>query len=122
MKSITYQIIVRWSEEDASYEAIVPALRGCIAYGDSPEEAVKEVHIAADLWLEAVAKNGKPIPPPDKVRDRIAELAPILNMSAIAREAGISVQTIASKIKRGTPLTEVESGAVSQVLAAHGLA
>ena len=45
----------------------------------------------------------------------------ILNMSRVAREPGIPVQTIATKIKRGTPLSDVERESVSRVLAAHGV-
>jgi predicted RNase H-like HicB family nuclease len=66
MKTITpYQITVRWSSEDGSYEAAVPALRGCFAYGDSEGKAIREVTIAANLWLEAAKKYGKPIPTAD---------------------------------------------------------
>lgn len=60
-----YQINVRWSEADKSFEADVPALGTCIAYGETRDEAVREVKIAAKLWLEAVRANGKPIPRPD---------------------------------------------------------
>jgi len=35
--------------------------------------------------------------------DRLAKLAPILNVSAIAREARINVQTLQAKIRRRTP-------------------
>lgn len=121
MKAMPYQITIRWSEEDQAYQAAVPALRGCLAYGDSPGEAVDEVNTAAELWLEAARRHCKPIPRPDSTLERLTALAPILNMSALAREASISAQTIASKMKRGTPLTEAEQGAVERVLASHGL-
>jgi predicted RNase H-like HicB family nuclease len=62
---IPYQITVRWSNEDGSYEAAVTALRGCLAYGDSEEEAIREVTIAANVWLETAKKYGKPIPTAD---------------------------------------------------------
>jgi hypothetical protein len=40
---------------------------------------------------------------------RLAELAPILNLSALAREAGINVQTLQAKIRRKTPLSGTET-------------
>ena len=118
---LNYQITVRWSQQDESFEASIPALHGCLAYADSAVEAVTEVLIAAELWLQAAAEHGKIIPRPDATRERLASLAPILNMSRVAREAGIPVQTIATKIKRGTPLSDVERESVSRVLAAHGV-
>ncbi len=41
--------------------------------------------------------------------ERLADLAPILNLSALAREAGINVQTLQAKIRRKTPLTGEET-------------
>ena len=116
-----YQINVRWSPDDEAFEASVPALRGCIAYGEDAAEAVTELLIAAELWIEAATAHGKTIPQADATRERLASLVPILNMSRIAREAGISVQTMASKLKRGTPWTEAERESVSRVLSAHGV-
>ena len=122
MNTIDYQITAHWSPEDDAYEANVLALHGCLAYGATPSEAVSEVLIAAELWLEAARVHGKPIPRPDATRERLASLAPILNMSRLAREAGVPVQTIASKLKRGTALTDAERISVARVLSAHGVA
>jgi len=121
MNSIPYQMNIHWSEADQAYEASIPALQGCIAYGETPDAAARELTIALDLWLEEAQAHGKPIPKPDATLERLAALAPILNMSAIARACSIPVQTMATKIKRGTPLTAVERDAVSSLFAAHGL-
>lgn len=59
-----YAINVFWSDEDESYIATVPDLRGCSAFGDSPEEAVREVEVAKRLWLESARERGDPIPKP----------------------------------------------------------
>jgi predicted RNase H-like HicB family nuclease len=59
-----YAINVFWSDEDESYIATVPDLRGCSAFGESPEEAVREVQIAKRLWLESAQANGDPVPEP----------------------------------------------------------
>ena len=118
---LPYQITVAWSEIDASFEARVPALKGCIAYGDTPEKAVKEVKIAAELWIEAVKKNGFEPPAADTALERLSALAPVLNLSAVARAAGVSVQTLASKLSRGTALTAAEAEKIGGVLTAHGV-
>lgn len=59
-----YAINVFWSDEDDSYIASVPDLRGCSAFGDTPEEAVREVEIAKALWIETATAHGDPIPAP----------------------------------------------------------
>jgi hypothetical protein len=52
---------------------------------------------------------------------RLAQLAPILNLSAVAREAGINVQTLQAKIRRQTPLTGDETRRIVDVLKRHHL-
>lgn len=121
MNRLPYQITVAWSTEDEAYEARVPALRNCIAYGETAEEAVKEVTIAAGGWLETAEKYGHPIPKPDASLERLATLSEVLNLSAVARAAGIHVQTLATKLKRGTPLSADEAERVGQVLQSHGV-
>ena len=59
-----YHIDVFYSEEDGMYVANIPDLKYCSAFGESPVEAVQEIMIAKEAWLEVAAKRGKPIPPP----------------------------------------------------------
>lgn len=116
-----YQIVVGWSEVDDSFEARVPAIRHCLAYGETEAKAIKEVKIAAKLMLETLAAEGRPVPKPDTNLERLARLADILKMSVIAEKAGISPQTLASKMQRGTALTKNESEKIGQVLLSHGV-
>ena len=53
---------------------------------------------------------------------RVAELAPILNLSAWAREAGVPVQTLQSKIRRQTPLSGDETRRLVAALRKYHLA
>lgn len=53
--------------------------------------------------------------------DRLADLARILNMSALSREAGINVQTLQAKIRRRTPLTGSETRQIVRALKRHHL-
>ena len=59
-----YHINIFYSEEDEGYIADIPDLKFCSAFGDTPEEALKEVLIAKAAWLEAALAEGKPIPLP----------------------------------------------------------
>jgi len=51
-------------EGDGDYIAEVEELKGCSAFGESPEEALKEIDTAMELWIETAKKHGKPIPKP----------------------------------------------------------
>ena len=59
-----YAIAIFPDEEDGDYIAIVPDLKGCSAFGDTPEDALKEIEIAKEMWLEVARKYGDPIPEP----------------------------------------------------------
>lgn len=59
-----YAIEIFYSEEDEGYIAVVPELPGCSAFGETEEEALKEIKIAIDLWLEAAEKESREIPKP----------------------------------------------------------
>lgn len=59
-----YQVNMFYSEENAGYIADIPDLRHCSASGETPEEAIREVLKAKEVWLESAQANGKPIPLP----------------------------------------------------------
>ncbi len=51
-------------EGEGDYIAEVEELKGCSAFAETPEEALKEIEIAKNLWIETALKHGKPIPKP----------------------------------------------------------
>lgn len=59
-----YHINIFYSEEDEAYIADIPDLKYCSATGDTPQEALQEVLIAKQAWLESVKLEGKPTPEP----------------------------------------------------------
>ena len=59
-----YHINIFYSEADEGYIADIPDLEACSAFGDTPDEALREVQKAKKLWLEAARAEGKIIPPP----------------------------------------------------------
>ena len=64
-----YPIIVFHTPSDGLWVAKVPDLPGCSAYGETPEEAVREVGIAMQGWLEVAREIGKPIPEPSSYEE-----------------------------------------------------
>lgn len=59
-----YHINVFYSDEDGGYIADIPDLRGCSAFGDTPQEALAEVLRAKEAWLASARDRGDVIPQP----------------------------------------------------------
>lgn len=59
-----YTIIIRYSVDDECYIAWVLELRGCMAHGDTQEEALKEAQTAVEAWLKVAKESGVRIPQP----------------------------------------------------------
>lgn len=57
--------LLRLSEEDGGgWLAEVPELKGCLADGNNPEEALKNLKDVVDTWLEVAREDSKKIPEP----------------------------------------------------------
>lgn len=59
-----YEVILYWSEDDESYIAEVPELAGCMADGATMAEALKNVHIVIEEWIETAKLFNRDIPEP----------------------------------------------------------
>ncbi|WP_087142055.1 type II toxin-antitoxin system HicB family antitoxin [Crenothrix polyspora] len=57
-----YEMIIYWSEEDHMYIAEVPELAGCMADGNSYQDAVNNVEQVIDEWIETAKEVGRSIP------------------------------------------------------------
>lgn len=64
MNAPIYPINVFWSGEDEAWVPDVPDLAFCSAFGDTPHEAVSEVEVAVQAWLEAAKSAGRDVPRP----------------------------------------------------------
>ncbi len=60
-----YHINIFYSEEDEGYIADIPDLKSCSAFGETPTDALVEVLLAKDAWLESARVNKKHIPAPE---------------------------------------------------------
>ncbi|MGH3088106.1 MAG: type II toxin-antitoxin system HicB family antitoxin [Rubrobacteraceae bacterium] len=58
MDNPRYEIDIFWSEEDDAFVANVPELTYCSAWGETCEEALREVLVAIDLHLQTVREDG----------------------------------------------------------------
>lgn len=49
-------------EPEGGYTVIVPALPGCITYGENVEEAVEMAKDAIGLYIQDLREMGEPVP------------------------------------------------------------
>jgi predicted RNase H-like HicB family nuclease len=69
-----YHINIFSSDEDGCCVADVPDLKYCSAFGDTPEEALREVERAKKAWL-ATARDRGQTPPKPRYRPAIYQVA-----------------------------------------------
>ena len=61
---IRYEVIIYWSKEDNAFIAEVPELAGCMADGATYQEALTNVEVVIQEWIETAKESGRPIPEP----------------------------------------------------------
>lgn len=59
-----YELIIYWSEEDEAFIAEVPELPGCAADGPTYKEALANVEVIIQEWIDTAKELGRPIPKP----------------------------------------------------------
>jgi len=64
-----YELIVYWSEGDGRFVVEVPELAGCMADGETYDQAVQNAQIIISEWIETANSLGREIPQP---RGRLA--------------------------------------------------
>ena len=64
MDTSRYPSEVFWSDEDQGFIAIAQDLPGCCAFGETQEEAIRELQDAIKAWVAAAAAVGNPVPAP----------------------------------------------------------
>ncbi|HKS77175.1 MAG TPA: type II toxin-antitoxin system HicB family antitoxin [Terriglobales bacterium] len=64
MPNPRYEVIIYWSEEDGVFVAEVPELPGCAADGRAYQEALANVEVVIQEWIDTAKELGRPIPQP----------------------------------------------------------
>jgi predicted RNase H-like HicB family nuclease len=59
-----YEIVMYWSDEDHAFIAEVPELPGCAADGSTYAEALANVDVIIQEWIETARELGREIPEP----------------------------------------------------------
>jgi predicted RNase H-like HicB family nuclease len=61
---IRYQLIIYWSGIDRTFLVEVPELPGCMADGETYQEAVQNVEVVIQEWIDTAQVLGRSIPEP----------------------------------------------------------
>ncbi|HEU5290363.1 MAG TPA: type II toxin-antitoxin system HicB family antitoxin [Cyclobacteriaceae bacterium] len=61
MKNRTYKILLT-KEPEGAYTVTVPALPGCVTYGDNIDHAISMAKEAVELYIENLREKGEDIP------------------------------------------------------------
>lgn len=62
--SMKYELVIFWSAIDEAFIVEVPELPGCVADGETYQDAVKNVEIVIQEWIETAQEMGRAIPEP----------------------------------------------------------
>ncbi len=62
--NLKYEITIYWSETDKAYIAEVPELAGCMADGQTYDEALFNAQIIIKQWIETAIALNRVVPIP----------------------------------------------------------
>jgi antitoxin HicB len=70
---LKYPIVI-YPAEEGGYVAEVPALKGCLAQGDSLGECLRELRKVQRLWLDSAKRNKEKVPDAAKVVAKLRKM------------------------------------------------
>ncbi len=62
MKTEVKYPFVIYPAEEGGYVAEIPALKGCLAQGETLQETLDELETVAELWIETANSHGEKLP------------------------------------------------------------
>jgi len=120
---LDYQILLKQGEENgrAYYEAEIPDLPGCGAFGKNRNEALLRLDEAKEIWIAARLKRSLPIPEPaleDDYSGRILLRIPAklhLVLSSNAKNEGLSLNQFIRRRLESELSTEKIKGEIKEI-------
>lgn len=103
------------ADPDGGFVASVLEFPGCIAYGATSDEALKNLDSAADSWILAMKAAGQPIPPPSNFEECSGKIA--LRISR-----GLHAQAAEMAAREGVSLNHLISVALASYLSKKDMA
>jgi antitoxin HicB len=71
---MNYPVVI-YPCEEGGFVAEVPALRGCLAQGETIEETFQELRTVLDLWLETARSHNQNLPDVNQAIAQIKHLS-----------------------------------------------
>lgn len=75
MKEFRYVIIIQREHEEGGYSVTVPALPGCLAQGETVEEAIAVAREAISVHIQGLIEDGEPVPEEDGTLTAVVKVA-----------------------------------------------
>ena len=72
-EELRYPIII-YPAEEGGYVAEVPALKGCLAQGETQAECLDELNTIQAIWIESARRNRRKIPTPSEALEQLRKL------------------------------------------------
>lgn len=72
MKKVKYPFVI-YPATEGGYVAEVPALKGCLAQGETLEETLRELATVTELWIDTAKQHGEKLPSVKKEIDRVKQ-------------------------------------------------
>lgn len=72
-EELRYPIII-YPADEGGYVAEVPALKGCLAQGETLAECLEELTAVQALWIESARRNHQRIPSPAEAFAKLHKL------------------------------------------------
>jgi antitoxin HicB len=72
-EELKYPIII-YPADEGGYVAEVPALKGCLAQGETQAECLQELNTVQSLWIESARRNRQRIPTPSEALAQLRKL------------------------------------------------
>lgn len=109
-----YSRILIPDDESGTFTAEILEFPGCIAQGDTAQEAYERLEEAAKAWIEAALELGQEIPPPSLAHGYGGKVALRLPKS-LHRQAAMAAE------RDGTSLNQFMVTAIAEKVGAHKL-
>ncbi|MEA5418261.1 type II toxin-antitoxin system HicB family antitoxin [Spirulina sp. CCNP1310] len=77
---MSYPVLI-YPSEKGGYVAEVPALKGCLAQGETLNETLEELEIVENFWIETAKKYGQTLPDVEGAIQKVKTLS----FSAVSR-------------------------------------
>lgn len=94
-----HAISIKWSDEDNGFIATIPGIEGLSTFGQTREEALSELNVAAGVYFESLKKAGRQLPDEEKIIPYSGQIRLRMpkslhaDLSDRAKDEGVSLNT-----------------------------